>query len=552
MDLARRFVFLLCTSIFCSSLGAQSSSDYHDKEFLIKFWDDVPAEDQEACINSHFHSCYIGEKTYFGYRLIQAPTEALAEQMILSARRDSHFSSVIPNYMLETRSKNIRRPNDPELSRQWYLQRINAFEAWDITTGGPALDGAYPVCALYEVGFERNHPDLADQSLYKNTKEIPDNGIDDDSNGYVDDYEGYNVLLENDDHLDDTKKDNDHGNAILGIIGASSDNNTDIAGLLWDAQMMMITGRRATIGTWIQGMDYIYHQRKLYNQTNGQQGAFVVAYNMSFGLKPNSMEDERLDLLCPIFDSLGSVGIISVGATTNEQNYNVDTVNFRFSGDIPSNCSSRHLIVAANSDFENNIIGGFGERSVDLAAPAEDIVLLAQEGVLVDGGTSFAAPQVVAAIGMIYATLDPSILQLAKTSPDIVNEVVIELILTNTRPVNNFQGKLKTEGILDLKNILDATMGITSVDRGLTASESSLYDIVQSGRTLVFSPKDHLTHLSDHPIAIYDILGTAHYIGKISPSTGLQVNLNTLPAGAYILSLHGEKKERQVARFILH
>ena len=78
-------------------------------------------------------------------------------------------------------------PNDFRYDKQWGLKKINAEEAWNITTGSSNV-----TVAVVDVAFRLDHEDLA-PVMWTNPGEIPGNGIDDDSNGYIDDVNGWDV-----------------------------------------------------------------------------------------------------------------------------------------------------------------------------------------------------------------------------------------------------------------------------------------------------------------------------------------------------------------------
>src|SRR3989344_5355153 len=80
-----------------------------------------------------------------------------------------------------------RTPNDPFVS-QWSYTDTKLFEAWDLATGSSDV-----VVAIIDNGFDTFHPELI-ENAWKNVREIPDNGIDDDKNGYVDDVWGWNFV----------------------------------------------------------------------------------------------------------------------------------------------------------------------------------------------------------------------------------------------------------------------------------------------------------------------------------------------------------------------
>lgn len=130
-----------------------------------------------------------------------------------------------------------KTPNDPQYANQWYLPSIHAPGAWDKTTGSSKV-----IVAVIDSGVEVAHPDLSD-NIWRNQREIPYNGIDDDKNGYIDDIYGWDFINNRPDPSPDfIKKDKkssfQHGTLIAGLIGASGNNATDGVGLNWQVKIM--------------------------------------------------------------------------------------------------------------------------------------------------------------------------------------------------------------------------------------------------------------------------------------------------------------------------
>ena len=110
------------------------------------------------------------------------------------------------------------------------MAKISAPQAWDLTTGSSTV-----VIANIDTGCKYTHEDLA-ANMWTNPGEIPNNGIDDDGNGFVDDYYGYDFFFNDPDPLDE----NGHGTHTTGILGAVGNNSLGVVGVNWNVRIMSI------------------------------------------------------------------------------------------------------------------------------------------------------------------------------------------------------------------------------------------------------------------------------------------------------------------------
>lgn len=124
----------------------------------------------------------------------------------------------------------IALPNDPRVAELWGLQAIKAPTVWQNRTGGKGV-----IVAVIDTGIALNHADLKD-NLWRNPGEIPGNKIDDDSNGFIDDVDGWNFV--SDDNLPQDV--HGHGTHCAGTIAAKGNNGIGVVGVNWDAQLMAV------------------------------------------------------------------------------------------------------------------------------------------------------------------------------------------------------------------------------------------------------------------------------------------------------------------------
>lgn len=350
-------------------------------------------------------------------------------------------------------------PDDELFTSQWqYINTganggtpgadIDADLAWDITTGGLTPSGDTIVAAVLDDGIDQNHEDF-DDNLWVNHDEIPDNGIDDDNNGYVDDYLGWNSNTD-----DDFIGGGGHGTPVAGIIGAQGNNGIGVAGVNWDVKVMVIKNNFNTNeANVISAYSYPYFMRKRYNETQGDSGAFVVVTNASWGVDFGDPADAPI--WCSFYDSLGQVGIISCGATING-NQNVDVI-----GDLPTACPSDYLISVTNMNRNDVKVNGagYGATTIDLGAFGAQTFTTDQGNTYGGfGGTSGATPHVAGAVALLYSAPCSEIGEMALSHPAHAAELVRRYVLEGVDPNASLDGITTTGGRLNLFNSLELVL----------------------------------------------------------------------------------------------
>lgn len=317
---------------------------------------------------------------------------------------------------------------------------IRSHKAWDITRGSQQI-----VVGIVDSGINYLHPDLS-PNLWVNPKETPNNNIDDDGNGYVDDIIGINAFLKNNDPLDC----NGHGSHVAGIIGAKGNNNIGVTGVNWDVSMVAARtspncGPSISVDAVITGLDYFY-KLKL-------SGVNLVAVNGSYGgTNQSAIEKEAIA-------RLGRVNVVFVAAAGND-GVNIDTdPRWPAAHDVDTMLSIANVDTFSVPNILNES-SNFGVQNVDFGAPGTEIlstVYPGDPGAVFGGGnetygsktgTSMAAPAVTGAIALAIARYPQ--LNTARA--------VISHMLGTTYTVGLLQGRTKVPGTLNLLAVVSAPL----------------------------------------------------------------------------------------------
>lgn len=291
------------------------------------------------------------------------------QEMIKILENNPNVLSVSPNYIRGLDAT----PNDPNFSTLWgmdntgqtggtYDADIDAIEAWDITTGKSDV-----VVAVFDTGIDYTHSDLQ-QNLWVNQSEIPNNGIDDDGNGYIDDIYGYDVASDTNGANDGDPLDvHGHGTHVSGTIGASGNDGFGISGINWNVSIMTLKifppNAGASDSDILEAIEYV--------KTMKNRGINIVAVNASYGGLGGAQTDPMNDAI----KSLGDLGIVFCAASGNGGSDGIGDDN-DVDAHFPSSYNAANIIAVAATDH-NDILSSFsnyGLSSVDLSAPGEAIL----------------------------------------------------------------------------------------------------------------------------------------------------------------------------------
>lgn len=383
--------------------------------------------------------------------LVERDTVSGAEAFLQQLKQNKVIQVAQFNHHIHSRNL---VPNDADFPLQWDMQNtgqtvagvagtpgddIDATDAWQVNHNNVTVNGDTIVVAVVDVGFDVTHDDL---NFFVNHHEIPNNGIDDDGNGFIDDYLGWDVY--------DTAGDvnavlgpDPHSMHCSGIAGAIGNNGIGIAGTCWGVQILRVCGSSDEEWQVVPAYDYLVTMRRLYNDTHGAKGAFIVSSNSSFGVDYGNPAD--YPLWCAMYDSMGEVGILSCAATTNNQ-VDVDLV-----GDMPTTCPSKWLISVTNTNNNDVIQAGTGKINIALGAPGTDIYSTELDnGYGYMTGTSMATPHVAGSIAAMYAAACPKLIDDYYARPDSLDLIIKYMLLSGVTPESSTNNQTSSGGVLNL------------------------------------------------------------------------------------------------------
>ena len=419
-----RFVFCLVLVFAFSShliVAQQKTGKFVAGELLVKYKTGT-ASAEAFSANARNGASVIEEFPEIKWQRIRLPFGVSVEHALASYKNFASIEDVQPNYIY----KLAATPNDTRFSEQYGMAKISATSAWDLTTGS-----ANTVVAVIDTGIQYTHEDLA-ANMWRNPGEIQGNGVDDDGNGFVDDYYGYDFYYNDSDPLDE----NGHGTHVSGIIGAVGNNNLGVVGVNWNVSIMAIKiydadGYGTTSAMLINAYNYVRMMK--------ERGVNIRVTNNSYaGCDEACGYDQATK---DALDAMGNAGILNVFAAGND-NRNTDTTPA-----YPASYTSPSILSVAASTSSDSRAGfsNFGTTTVDLAAPGSGILSTfnntAKYAVL--SGTSMASPHTAGAAAL-----------LSSYNPNLSAASLKATLMNTVDPLSQWNGIVKTGGRLNVNNAL--------------------------------------------------------------------------------------------------
>lgn len=345
-----------------------------------------------------------------------------------------------------------QRGKDPLFNKQWGMVDNGVERAWNKTQGNKEL-----IVAVLDTGVDYNHEDLI-ANMWRNTKEIPNNGIDDDNNGYIDDIVGWDFVSNDNKPYDLIVEplqmlfgggNPGHGTHCAGNIAATADNAKGVAGVAPNVKIMALRfisekGSGSTADA-IKAIRYAV-----------DNGALITSNSWGGEGDPTdpATENKALQEAIQYAEQKGTLFVAAAGNGRKGVGFNMD-------GDknpvLPASYDFDSIISVAAIDANDNLgaFSNFGTNLVDIGAPGVAVFSTTVDNnysdIVIDkfgfkatwDGTSMAAPHVAGAAALYWSQY-----------PEKSWQDVKKAILESVQVTNTLQGKVKTHGKLKVENLI--------------------------------------------------------------------------------------------------
>lgn len=346
------------TEQFVSSNGL-----YSDNEIIVKFKKNISLNNINGMMSAQGLTVRKNFSGHTGqiYVLIKSTAHS-SQELIPMFNNHADVESVSLNYI---RHLDTVTPNDTHFPLLWAHNNtgqlvngdngiadadMDSPEAWVTSQGSSST-----IIASIDTGVDYLHEDLA-SNMWVNPGEIPNNNIDDDANGYIDDMFGINSNDDSGDPMDDMG----HGTHTVGTAAATGNNGLGVTGVSWNTKIMALKyfdlNGTTTIFNKFKCMEYVLDQK--------MKGQNIISVNASYG--GYGFSQPAFDLI----EELGNQGILFIASAGNDANDTDATPHY------PSSYALDNIISVASTDQDDGLssFSNFGALSVDLAAPGRNIL----------------------------------------------------------------------------------------------------------------------------------------------------------------------------------
>jgi len=395
--------------------------------------------------------------------LIKADNFADIKAICKEYKQDPNVEYAEPNYIAEINALPNDTYVDPDqvgtwstgawgqdYEDMWCLKKIGMEEVWNMPDYPKGED---IVVAVVDTGIDYTHTDIAD-NVWINSGEIPDNGEDDDENGYVDDIRGWNFALND----NDPKDGHGHGTHVAGTIAAMGNNNRGIIGIVYEAKVMAIKGLDD------EGYGEFSEMANCFSYAT-DNGADVI--NNSWTSLGRQLTIQVIEDAVNYAHSQGCVVVFAAGNSWDNALWY-----------CPSNLSNVITVAAFDQNDEQCYFSNFGK--IDIAAPGGglertyNVLSLLAEGsyyenypqdiidaeYLLLGGTSMAAPHVSGVAALILSQ-----------NPNFSNEEVRQVLRVSADDVDSpgwdthsGYGRINADNALGISSVCVAKIDTPSLD----------------------------------------------------------------------------------------
>lgn len=408
--------FIFTQFIFANNdLNKEEYKEQFSKErVIIKFKTNIKEEEKEK-VRKTYSKIESKKFETYGIECLQLDGKSSILDIVKELNNNPVIEYAEPDYICYP----TIIPNDTYMNELWGLENcfdtdIDATSAWDINMGANEV-----VVAVIDEGLDINHSDIKD-NVWINHGEIPDDGIDNDNNGFIDDVNGWDFA--NDDNSVYDILDGDfHGTHVAGTIAAKANNNNGIVGVAPNIKIMPLKFMRPEGGYLSDAIEAIEYANMM--------GVKIANNSWSVPVYAKSLEKAINDYN----------GVFVVAAGNNGKDAD-ETEQY------PASLNCENIISVAAVDILGQLatFSNYGKSTIDVAAPGVGILsLIPNDMYFSANGTSMAAPHVSGIVALL----------LSEDNTLSVNQIC-SIINSTTKPLDSLQEKIITGGMANAYNSL--------------------------------------------------------------------------------------------------